>query len=48
MNNKIKKINLSESENTNFVAKGSLMKNEKLLKRFKIERSKNKNATNNR
>lgn len=40
MNNKIKKINLSESENKNFVAKGSLMKNEKFLKRFKIERSK--------
>ena len=48
MYNKIKKINLSESENKNFVAKGSLMKNEKFLKRFKIERSKNKNATNNR
>lgn len=48
MKNKFTKINLSESENKNFVAKGSLMKNEKFLKRFKIERSKNKNATNNR
>ena len=40
MNKKIKKINLSESENKIFVAKGSLMKNEKLFNRFKIERRK--------
>ena len=40
MKNKFKKINLSESENKNYVAKGSLMKKEKFFKRFKIERSK--------
>ena len=40
MKNKLKKINLSVSEKKNFVAKGSLMKNEKFFKRFKIERSK--------
>ena len=48
MNNKIKKINLSESENKNLVAKGASVRHETLSKGFIIESSKSKNATNNR